>query len=79
MQEPEIPKIGPYTLELGPGTYWWCSCGRSQTQPFCDGSHNETDFTPVKVEMAKAEKVWLCGCKRSAKGPFCDGAHKRLL
>ena len=79
MQDPETPKIGPYTLELEPGTYWWCSCGRSQTQPFCDGSHKSTSFTPIRLDMAKAEKVWLCGCKRSADKPFCDGAHKQLL
>jgi CDGSH iron-sulfur domain-containing protein 3 len=79
MQEPETPKIGPYALELEPGSYWWCSCGRSRNQPFCDGSHKETSFTPVKFDLAQAEKVWLCGCKRSGDKPFCDGAHKKLL
>lgn len=79
MQEPECPKTGPYTLELEPGTYWWCSCGKSQKQPFCDGSHKDTGFQPVKLEMDKPEKVWLCGCKRSADAPFCDGAHKKLI
>ena len=79
MQEPETPKIGPYALELDPGTYWWCSCGRSKNQPFCDGSHKATGFTPMKIELTEAEKVWLCGCKRSGDKPFCDGAHKKLL
>jgi len=79
MREPETPKIGPYTLELEAGTYWWCACGRSKNQPFCDGSHKETGFTPVKFDLAEAEKVWLCGCKRSDDKPFCDGSHKKLL
>ncbi|HSQ08073.1 MAG TPA: CDGSH iron-sulfur domain-containing protein, partial [Chromatiaceae bacterium] len=55
------------------------SCGRSKNQPFCDGSHKETGFTPMKIELTETEKVWLCGCKRSGDKPFCDGAHKKLL
>lgn len=79
MPEPECPKTGPYALELEPGTYWWCSCGRSQTQPFCDGTHRGTVFEPVKLEQVQAEKVWFCGCKHSTKAPHCDGAHKQLI
>jgi CDGSH-type Zn-finger protein len=79
MQEPETPEIGPYPLELDPGAYSWCSCGRSKTQPFCDGSHKEAGFAPLRFELTRAEKVWLCGCKRSGDKPFCDGAHKRLV
>ena len=75
---PSIPQKAPYALELAPGTYWWCSCGRSAKQPFCDGSHKGTSFTPVKFEVDEARKVWLCGCKHSANKPFCDGAHKNL-
>jgi CDGSH-type Zn-finger protein len=59
-------------------TYWWCSCGKSTKQPFCDGSHKGTDFTPVKYEAAAAAQVWFCGCKQTAKAPLCDGAHKKL-
>jgi CDGSH iron-sulfur domain-containing protein 3 len=79
MQEPECPKKAPYALELDAGTYWWCACGRSENQPFCDGSHQGTDFAPLKVELPEAERVWLCGCKRSGSKPMCDGTHKRLL
>lgn len=79
MQEPDCPKTGPYVLELDAGSYWWCACGRSANQPFCDGSHQGTGFEPIKLELAEAHKVWLCGCKRSADAPHCDGTHKRLL
>jgi CDGSH-type Zn-finger protein len=65
-------------LELEPGKYWWCACGRSSQQPFCDGSHKGTDFSPVPFELAEAQKVWLCGCKHTKSQPFCDGAHKQL-
>jgi CDGSH-type Zn-finger protein len=61
-----------------PGTYWWCACGRSQNQPFCDGSHKVTSITPKKVEIAQSSKVALCGCKHSKNKPFCDGSHNQL-
>ena len=78
MTDAVIAQKGPYTLTLDPGTYWWCACGRSKNQPFCDGSHKGTGFEPMKLEIAERQQVWLCGCKRSAKKPFCDGAHKQL-
>ena len=78
MSEPTIAQKAPYTEELQPGTYWWCACGRSANQPFCDGSHKDTDFTPVKLEISEPTKVWLCGCKHSATKPLCDGTHKKL-
>jgi len=78
MDQPEIAQKSPYVLDLAPGTYWWCACGRSQNQPFCDGSHKTTAFTPVKFEIAHAAQVALCGCKRSQNPPYCDGSHKKL-
>ena len=78
MSEPAIPQKAPYALELDAGTYWWCACGRSQKQPFCDGSHKGTEFTPVKFTLEEKKKVWLCGCKHSNKSPMCDGTHKSL-
>jgi len=79
MQKPECPKAGPYTLELDAGTYWWCACGRSENQPFCDGSHSRTGIQPMELALTEAQKVWLCGCKRSGDKPRCDGAHKKLV
>ncbi|MEK6245811.1 MAG: CDGSH iron-sulfur domain-containing protein [Pseudomonadota bacterium] len=78
MTEPTIAQKSPYAVELAPGDYWWCVCGQSKRQPFCDGSHKATEFTPMKFTTAEAKKVWLCGCKRTASPPFCDGSHKKL-
>jgi len=78
MSAPHIAQKGPYTLTLKPGTYWWCACGRSKTQPFCDGSHKGSDFEPVKFEVAQEGPVNLCGCKRTATKPFCNGTHRSL-
>jgi len=78
MSDPTIAQKAPYTQELQPGTYWWCACGKSKTQPFCDGSHKDSGFSPVKLEISETTKVWLCGCKHSADKPFCDGSHKGL-
>jgi mannose-6-phosphate isomerase-like protein (cupin superfamily)/CDGSH-type Zn-finger protein len=58
--------------------YLWCSCGRSKTQPFCDGSHAGTDFLPVLFKAKQDEDVIFCGCKHTRTGPFCDGAHSNL-
>jgi CDGSH-type Zn-finger protein len=78
MSEPEMPQKAPYGVDLQPGSYWWCSCGKSANQPFCDGSHQGTGFSPVEVKIDKPGKVWLCGCKRTATPPFCDGTHNKL-
>ena len=67
----------PYKVELEAGTYWWCACGRSKTQPFCDGSHKETDITPVEFIIEEKKTVWLCGCRKSGSKPMCDGTHKK--
>jgi CDGSH-type Zn-finger protein len=78
MSEPVVAQKAPFALELEPGTYWWCACGRSASQPFCDGSHKGTGFAPKKVSISEKQKAWLCGCKHSANAPFCDGKHKVL-
>jgi len=78
MDKPNIAQKANYPVELQPGTYWWCACGLSQNQPFCDGSHKTTSFTPVEFEITETKTVKLCGCKYSAKKPFCDGAHKTV-
>ena len=76
--EPVIFDRKPAALELEAGTYWWCSCGKSANQPFCDGSHKGSQFTPTKLEVTEKKKVWLCNCKHSANKPFCDGTHSKL-
>jgi len=78
MDLPCCPQKAPYRLDLGPGDYHWCACGRSKSQPFCDGSHQGTGYTPVKFTLAEGRRVSLCGCKRTGAAPFCDGAHKTL-
>ncbi len=78
MNEPKIAQEGPFVQTVQPGTYWWCACGGSKSQPFCDGSHKGTGFTPMKVDIAEARTVAWCGCKHSGNKPFCDGTHARL-
>ena len=78
MATPECPQKAPFALELEAGDYWWCACGLSKNQPFCDGSHKETEFSPEKFTLTEKTKVWLCGCKQSNDKPFCDGTHKQL-
>jgi CDGSH-type Zn-finger protein len=79
MSEPVIAGTVPLPVDVEAGkTYWWCSCGKSARQPFCDGSHKGTDFTPVRYDATQTGKVWFCACKHSAKAPLCDGSHKNL-
>lgn len=78
MAEPKIADTKPNVVELEPGTYWWCSCGLSQNQPYCDGSHKGSEFSPVKIVQEENKHVAFCMCKHSANGAFCDGAHKSL-
>ena len=78
MADPEIPSKAPAVLELEPGTYWWCACGRSKSQPFCDGSHAGTEFTPQEYTLEEKKRVALCQCKHTGNSPLCDGNHKNL-
>ena len=78
MTTPHIAQKAPYALELAAGEYWWCACGKSAKQPFCDGSHKGTGITPVSFRLDEAKKVWMCGCKATGSQPFCDGTHKTL-
>ncbi len=77
--EPKIAQKGPFQVELVAGkAYFWCSCGLSAKQPFCDGSHKPTSFTPHKFVPETTATYNLCGCKASDDMPFCDGAHNML-
>jgi CDGSH-type Zn-finger protein len=78
MSKPKIAELKPAVLELEPGTYSWCRCGRSENQPFCDGSHVGTEFSSLKVELSEKKRVALCQCKHTANPPYCDGTHARL-
>lgn len=78
MDEPVIAGRKPIKQEMEPGEYFWCACGRSQNQPFCDGSHKGTGFSPVKVVIEEKGLFAWCTCKRSGKGAACDGTHKQL-
>lgn len=78
MPTPTIAQKSPYVQKMAAGTYWWCSCGQSKGQPFCDGSHKGTGFAPQKVVLTEDKTVAWCGCKHSANGCYCDGSHKQL-
>ena len=79
---PDTPKIAakqPVPVEVSAGkTYFWCSCGRSETQPFCDGSHKDTAFTPVKYQAEVDKTLFFCACKQTGNVPLCDGSHNAL-
>jgi CDGSH-type Zn-finger protein len=77
--EPKVPQTGPYQVSLEAGkTYYWCSCGGSAKQPFCDGSHKGTSFTPMSFTTESSGIFNLCGCKAADDKPFCDGSHNML-
>ena len=78
MEKPEIPQKQPFVMDVEPGTYAWCACGKSANQPYCDGSHKGTEFRPVIEKVSEPRKVAWCGCKHTGTPPFCDGSHAKL-
>ena len=79
MNKVVITQKSPYLADVNEGkTYYWCSCGQSEKQPFCDGSHKGTTFNPVAFKATETKKMYFCGCKASLNQPFCDGTHNSL-
>ena len=78
MESPKIAARVPAAVTLEPGTYFWCACGRSSNQPFCDGLHKGTGLTPVSFAIDTKKSVFLCQCKQTKNKPFCDGSYKSL-
>ena len=79
MADPVVAQKAPYPVDVEAGkTYWWCACGLSKKQPFCDGSHTGTGLTPLAYEATESKTLWFCGCKATANKPLCDGAHTKL-
>jgi CDGSH-type Zn-finger protein len=79
MTQPVVAQKAPYPVAVEAGkTYWWCACGLSKAQPFCDGSHKGTGLAPMQFKAEADKTLYFCGCKATAKAPFCDGGHQRL-
>ena len=79
MAEPNIAQKAPYGTDVEAGkTYYWCACGQSSKQPFCDASHRGSDFVPLPFTPEKDGTAWLCGCKQTKNPPYCDGTHRGL-
>ncbi|HPA16835.1 MAG TPA: CDGSH iron-sulfur domain-containing protein [Verrucomicrobiae bacterium] len=78
MPTPKIAQKAPFVTEEAAGTRWWCACGMSHTQPFCDGSHKGSGMAPLKVDITQPGRIAWCGCKHSKNGAFCDGSHRTV-
>ena len=77
--EPLVAQTSPYPVEVEAGKkYFWCACGRSKSQPFCDGSHKTTGIEPLAYTAEQSGTLYFCGCKRTATPALCDGSHNRL-
>ena len=79
MSDPVVAQKSPIPVEVEAGkSYFWCVCGRSAKQPFCDGSHQGTDFTPMKWTAEETKRVFFCACKQTDGQPLCDGSHNKI-
>lgn len=77
--KPQIAQKSPYHIKLKPGRYYWCACGESKAQPFCDGTHKAKKiFRPFVFDLTEEKEIWLCACKHTKNQPFCDGTHKTM-
>jgi len=79
MNKPEIYQKAAMPVDVEKGNnYFWCSCGKSKKQPFCDGAHIGSSLTPIVYQAEKTQTVYFCGCKHSKNAPLCDGSHGSL-
>ena len=79
MTDVVIAQKAPYAIDVEAGkSYFWCACGRSANQPFCDGAHQGTAILPVKHTAEADRTLYFCGCKKTEKAPLCDGTHNQL-
>ena len=79
MSKAEIAGNAPISIEVEAGKdYWWCSCGKSSSQPFCHGLHSGTEFSPMQYTATESTTVWFCACKQTASAPMCDGSHSKI-
>ena len=78
MKKPVRAADGPFAVEVEAGKhYFWCACGQSKNQPFCDGTHKGSEFAPLKFSAKESKTLYFCGCKASQSQPLCDGSHKK--
>ena len=78
-EQPTIAGRVPIGIDVVAGKdYWWCSCGKSAKQPFCDGSHKGSTFTPAQYTAPQTKKAFFCACKHTGSTPLCDGSHSKL-
>ena len=79
MSQSVVAQKAPYPVAVEAGkSYYWCACGLSATQPFCDGSHKGSGLAPVPFKADASKTVYFCGCKATTTAPMCDGSHSRL-
>jgi CDGSH-type Zn-finger protein len=78
-EQPIVAQTGPYQVDLVAGnSYFFCTCGRSTKQPFCDGAHKGSGLAPLRFVAERTGTFNLCGCKATDDAPFCDGSHNML-
>ena len=78
-EAPQVAGKAPIKVVVEAGkSYWWCACGKSAKQPFCDGSHKGSAFSPMEYKADKDGDAWFCACKQSTHQPMCDGTHKAV-
>ena len=79
MTEPVIAQKSPIPVDVEEGKdYWWCTCGKSKSQPFCDSSHSGTDYLPMQYTATESKTIYFCACKQTSNKPLCDGTHSKL-